>query len=111
MKIKVGGRYVARDGKVVEIIKHNRSGYWPVMCDQARSYTAKGRHIGNSMESDHDLMHEFKDEGSSSKLSTILTGLFWGMRKHTKRHGPTQRPTPSGRVMQGGWLTQDCAIT
>lgn len=77
MKIKVGGRYVARNGEVVEIIKCNRSGYWPIMCDQARSYTAKGRHIGNSVESDHDLMHEFKDEGSPSKLSTVLTGLFW----------------------------------
>lgn len=77
MKIKVGGRYVARDGEVVEIIKRNRSEHWPIMCDQARSYTAKGRHISDRMESDHDLMHEFKDEGAPSKLSTVLTGLFW----------------------------------
>lgn len=85
MKIKVGGRYVARNGEVVEIIKQNRSGYWPIMCNQARSYTAKGRYISDRMESDHDLMSEFKDEGAQPKSSSLwwlvgiplLMGLTW----------------------------------
>jgi hypothetical protein len=78
MKIKVGGRYVARDGRIVEIVgKIKGSLDYPFECDQGLSYAEEGFYFSPLYASKHDLIHEFKDEGSSSKLSTILTGLFW----------------------------------
>lgn len=76
MKIKVGGRYVARDGKVVLITGLSRNAQWPFVGDDYRTYTESGSFIGGQPQC-HDLIHEFKDEGAPSKLSTILTGLFW----------------------------------
>ena len=40
------------------------------------TYTKKGC-VVDGVESTADLMHEFKDEGAPSKLSTIQIGLFW----------------------------------
>lgn len=76
MKIKVGGSYVARDGKVVLITGLSRNAQWPFVGDDYRTYTESGSFIGDQPQC-HDLIQEFKDEGAPSKLSTILTGLFW----------------------------------
>lgn len=76
MKIKVGGRYVARNGKVVLITGLSRNAQWPFVGDDYRTYTESGSFIGDTPQV-HDLIYEFKDEGARSKLPTILTGLFW----------------------------------
>lgn len=78
MKIKVGGRYVARNGEITCIVNKSKgSSYYPFECDRGRCYTEDGFYLGQHHQDEHDLMHEFKDEGAPGKLSTILTGLFW----------------------------------
>lgn len=78
MKIKVGGRYVARNGEVVSIVRKDKVNcYYPFEASNGLCFTENGFYWSPAFESDHDLMHEFKDEGAPIKLSTILTGLFW----------------------------------
>ncbi len=78
MKIKVGGRYVARDGRIVKIVGQIKGcPDYPFESDWGLSYAGDGFYFCPAVESKHDLIHEFKDEGAPIKLSTILTGLFW----------------------------------
>lgn len=79
MKIKVGKRYVARNGEIVSIVKKDKkSWYYPFQSDAGMSFDQDGFYYDSGAPSEHDLIAEFKDHGApGSKLGTILAAAFW----------------------------------
>jgi len=84
MKIKVGGRYVARNGEVVDVLGTGNRTERPFVGSNGFTYTKKGR-VVDGCESSVDLLYEFKDHGAQSNTSPLwwllgiamLTGLTW----------------------------------
>lgn len=64
MKIKVGGRYVARNGEIVSIVRQVERGHYPFEARNGLCFTKDGFYYSPAYASDHDLMHEFKDYGA-----------------------------------------------
>ena len=67
MQLRVGGRYLNRDGREVTIVKRVEDSMFPFRCNEGRIYTEAGYREGIDYPGGMDLVSDIKEEVTLSR--------------------------------------------